>query len=111
MTPADLVEIERIKQLEHRYQRCLDLKRWDEIAECFTAGAVASYSAGKYAFEGRDRIVEFFRLAMGRPSFLSSHRVHEPEIALTGPATARGGSRAPATSACSRRSSRARAGS
>lgn len=41
-------------------------------------------SAGKYAFEGRDRIVGFFRLAMGRPSFLSSHRVHEPEIARTG---------------------------
>ena len=53
MTPADLVEIERITQLKHRYQRCLDLKRWDEIAECFTADAVASYSAGKYAFEGR----------------------------------------------------------
>lgn len=90
MTPADLVEIERIKQLKHRYQRCLDLKRWDEIVHCFTEDAVASYSAGRYAFDGRDRIVEFFRAAMGRPTFLSSHRVHEPEIVLTGPGTARG---------------------
>lgn len=90
MTPADLVEIELIKQLKHRYMRCLDLKRWDEIETCFTVDAVASYSAGKYRFEGRDRIVGFFREAMSRPGFLSSHRAHEPEITLEGPDRARG---------------------
>lgn len=90
MTPDDLVDIEQIKQLKYRYMRCLDQKRWDEVADLFTPDAVASYSAGKYAFEGRDAIVAFFRQAMDRKSFLSSHRVHQPEVVLTSPTTATG---------------------
>jgi len=90
MTPADLVEIELIKRLKYRYMRCLDQKLWDEMAETLTDDAVASYSAGKYEFEGRDAILEFFRQSMGSTSFLSSHRVHHPEIDLTSPTTARG---------------------
>ncbi|MCW5891183.1 MAG: nuclear transport factor 2 family protein [bacterium] len=90
MTPADLVEIELIKRLKYRYMRCLDQKLWDEMADCLTDDAIASYSGGKYAFEGRAAILEFFRQAMGAESFLSSHRVHHPEIDLTGPATATG---------------------
>lgn len=90
MTPADLVEIELIKRLKYKYMRCLDQKRWDEMAECLSADAVASYSGGKYEYEGRDAILEFFRQSMGSTSFLSSHRVHHPEIDLTGAATATG---------------------
>jgi hypothetical protein len=90
MTPADLVEIELIKRLKYRYMRCLDQKLWDEMAETLTDDAVASYSAGKYEFEGKEAILEFFRQSMGSPSFLSSHRVHHPEIDLTGPTTATG---------------------
>lgn len=90
MTPADLVEIELIKRLKYKYMRCLDQKRWDEMADCFTADAVAEYSGGKYTYEGRDAILAFFRAAMGARSFLSSHRVHHPEIDLTGPTTAVG---------------------
>lgn len=84
MTLEDLVDIERIKQLKYRYMRCLDQKKWDEISECFTENAVASYSAGKYHFEGRAKILEFFRASMDRKSFLSSHRVHQPEIRFEG---------------------------
>ncbi len=90
MTPHDLVDLTLIQQLKHKYMRCLDQKRWDEIATCFTADAVASYSAGKYAFDGRDAIVGFFRTAMDRTSFLSSHRVHQPEITLTSATAATG---------------------
>ena len=90
MTVDDLIDIECIKRLKHKYMRCLDQKRWDEIAECFTDDAVASYSAGKYAFDGRQAIIAFFRQAMDRKSFLSSHRVHQPEIVLTGAGTATG---------------------
>jgi hypothetical protein len=90
LTPADLVEIERIKRLKYRYMRCLDQKRWDELATCLTADAECSYSAGRYAFSGRERILAFLRQAMDRPSFLSSHRVHQPEIRLASPSTASG---------------------
>jgi len=91
MTPLDeLREIEAIRQLKYRYMRTLDQKRWDEMAECFAPDASCAYSGGKYAFEGRDRIMQFMRESMDRPSFLSSHRVHHPEIRLTGPDTAAG---------------------
>jgi len=88
MTPEDLVEIELIKRLKYRYVRCLDQKLWDEMATCFTADATCSYSGGKYAFAGRDAILDFLRKSMGAPSFHSSHRVHHPEIERTSPTTA-----------------------
>ena len=90
MTPADLVEIELIKRLKYKYMRCLDQKRWDEMGDCFVDDAVAEYSGGKYTYEGRDAILDFFRAAMGSTSFLSSHRVHHPEIDLTSATTATG---------------------
>ena len=90
MTPEDLVEIESIKQLKYKYMRCVDQKLWDELPECFTPDATAAYSGGKYSYTGRDAIVEFLRTSMGADSFHSSHRVHHPEITLTGPDTATG---------------------
>jgi uncharacterized protein (TIGR02246 family) len=86
----ELREIDAIKRLKYRYMRCLDQKRWAEMADCFTEDATTSYGGGKYAFAGRDAIMRFLVDAMDRPSFLSSHRVHHPEITLTSPTTARG---------------------
>ena len=90
MTPEDLVEFEQIKRLKYAYARCLDLKLWDEIAGLFTADAVAAYSGGGYTFEGRDAIVDFLQRSMGAETFHSSHKMHHPEIELTGPDTATG---------------------
>lgn len=90
MTPDDLVELEQIKRLKYAYARCLDLKCWDEIAGLFTPDAVAAYSGGGYTFEGRDAIVEFLTRSMGAETFHSSHKMHHPEIELTGPDTATG---------------------
>jgi hypothetical protein len=85
MTPEELVEIEAIKRLKYRYIRCLDQKLWDEMESCFTEDATAAYSGGKYSFEGRDAILEFLVRSMGAESFLSCHRVHQPEIDLVAP--------------------------
>jgi len=87
--PVDLHELEAIKRLKYKYLRCLDQKLWDEIGTCFTPDASCSYSGGKYAFDGRDAIVDFLRKAMGAPSFYSSHRVHHPEIEFSSETTAR----------------------
>lgn len=86
----DLHELEAIKRLKYKYLRCLDQKCWDELAECFTEDARSSYGGGRYAFEGRDAIMEFLRRAMGAPSFLSSHRAHHPEIEFSSPTAATG---------------------
>ncbi len=85
-----MLEIEAIKQLKYHYMRCIDQKRWKEIGDCFTEDATCSYSGGRYAFEGRDPIVRFLVESMDRPSFLSSHRVHHPEIELVDEGSATG---------------------
>lgn len=84
LTPDLLVEMERIKRLKYAYFRCLDQKRWAEMRELFVEDATAAYSGGKYHYEGRDRIVEFMETNMNRDAFHTSHRVHHPEITITG---------------------------
>jgi hypothetical protein len=85
-----VTEIEAIKRLKYRYLRCLDLKLWDELETTLTPDATARYSDGRYAFEGRDAIMAFLRKSMDSPTFHSSHSVNQPEIELTGPASATG---------------------
>lgn len=84
LTPEDLVDIEEIKRVKYAYLRCLDTKDWDAIAELLAPDATAAYSGGRYTYRGRDEIVEFLRRNMGRDEFHSSHRVHQPEIAVDG---------------------------
>jgi hypothetical protein len=84
-----LIELEAIKRLKYRYMRCIDQKLWDEIVECFTDDATVAYDGGRHSTSGRAQVVEFLRRSMGGRKF-TSHRVHQPEIDLTGPDTATG---------------------
>jgi hypothetical protein len=86
---TDLAEFEAIKRLKYRYLRCLDLKLWDELAECLAPDVRATYADGRYAFEGRERVLEFLRTRLG-PERITSHHVHQPEIELLAPDRARG---------------------
>ena len=86
----DLQEIEAIKRLKYKYFRCLDTKRWDEMRECFTEDATSAYSSGKYSFQGRENILKFLIDAMDRPTVLSAHHGHHPEIEITSATTAVG---------------------
>jgi hypothetical protein len=90
VTPEQLVEIEAIKRLKYKYLRCVDQKEWAELEECFVPDATTSYGGGTYSQTGRDAIMAFLRKSMGDETFLSSHRVHHPEIELTSPTTATG---------------------
>jgi hypothetical protein len=85
-----LLETEAIKQLKYRYMRSIDEKLWDQMADCFVEDATCSYSGGKYAYQGRDAIMKFLTESMDRDSFLSSHRVHHPEIEFSSETTATG---------------------
>ena len=90
MTPDDLVEIEQIRQLKYRYVRFIDTKRWDDLTLLFTPDATASYGGGATECAGREAIMEFLVTSMADESMLTSHKVHQPEITLTGPTTATG---------------------
>ena len=85
-----LLEIEAIKRLKARYQRCLDTKDWSGLEDLFAEDARSVYSGGKYAFEGRDAILEFLSGALGSPDVQTMHHAHTPEIDLTSETTARG---------------------
>jgi uncharacterized protein (TIGR02246 family) len=90
MTPDDLVEIAQIHQLKYRYVRCIDTKAWDELAGLFTDDATAAYGGGATTLSGRPAIMEFLTTSMASETMLTSHKVHQPEITLTGPGAATG---------------------
>ena len=82
-------EIESIRQLKYRYFRYLDSKLWDPLKELFVPEAVSSYAGGRYAFEGRDAILEFLIDSLG-PTMITMHHGHHPEIQLTSESVATG---------------------
>ncbi len=86
----DLEQIELIKRLKYKYLRALDQKDWTELAECFTEDAVTNYDSGTYSFEGKENIINFLKKFMDRPTQVTQHQVHHPEIDLTSDTTAKG---------------------
>lgn len=84
------MDIEDIKRLKYAYLRCLDTKRWDELAATFTEDATAAYDSGRYSYTGRDAIMEFLRGALDNPKIVSMHHAHHPEIELIDSSNARG---------------------
>ena len=89
MTPEQLVEVERIKQLKARYFRLMDTKKWDEWAQVFTEDASLKWGPndGDVA-ETREGIVK------GVSGFLreatTCHHGHMPEIEIDAPDRAHG---------------------
>ena len=86
----DLYEIELIKKLKYRYMRVLDLNQWDELADCFTEDAGTDYDSGKYSFQGKKNIIDFLRQFMDRPTQITRHNAHHPEIDVTSDTIATG---------------------
>ena len=74
-------DVEAIRQLKYRYFRTLDLKQWDDFAECLTPDATGSYE--ELTFGNRDDLVSYMRDNMG-PGLISMHHGHHPEITVNG---------------------------
>lgn len=87
---TDLEQIELIKRLKYKYMRALDLNNWAELAECFTEDADSNYDSGNYSFSGRDNIIDFLKQFMDRPTQVTQHHAHHPEIDITSDTTAKG---------------------
>jgi hypothetical protein len=86
-----LVEIEALKQLKARYCRLLDAKDWAAWRQIFTDDFVSDTSkAGGKVIEGADDFVAFTRGNLEKPTQVTAHQVHAPEIELTSATTARG---------------------
>jgi uncharacterized protein (TIGR02246 family) len=88
---AALREIESIKRLKARYCRLLDAKDWEAWREIFADDLVSDTSkAGGKVIHGADEFVAFTRKTLKKPSQVTAHQVHAPEIELTSETTARG---------------------
>lgn len=86
-----LLEIEAIKRLKARYCRLLDGKDWQAWRQLFTDDFVSDTSnAGGKVIEGADEFVAFTRRNLRKPSQVTAHQVHAPEIELTSATTANG---------------------
>jgi len=79
-----LLDVESIKQTKYAYLRCIDQKDFAGLGDLLAEDATAAYSGGRYLYEGRAAIVGFIETNMSRTTMLSSHRVQQPEITVTG---------------------------
>jgi hypothetical protein len=83
----DLAVLEDIRQLKYRYLRFVDQKRWDEMADVFTADATVDYGTRAYGkplkLAGRDEIIAFFRDNLV-PEIITVHAAGQPEITVDG---------------------------
>lgn len=77
-----LEDIEAIRQLQAKYQRCLDTRDFDGIAECFTDDAQSAYGNGTMSYDGKEAILGFLRRVMTR-HIPSTHLIHGGEIDVT----------------------------
>jgi SnoaL-like domain len=88
---STLMEIELLKQLKARYCRLLDTKDWTAWRGIFADDFLSDTSeAGGKVIEGADEFVAFLRKTLGKPSQVTAHQVHAPELELTSDTTARG---------------------
>jgi hypothetical protein len=83
----DLIALEEIRRLKHRYLRCVDLKLWDEFGDTLTEDAVADYGTRvlgePLSLTGRDAIVDYMRTNLG-PGMITVHFAAQPEIDVDG---------------------------
>jgi hypothetical protein len=87
-----LLDIEAIKTLKHRYIRFMTQSRWDELEALLTPDIRTSYSDGKYVFEDRASLLAFLRGShdLETTPVLGFWHVTMPEITLEDPDRARG---------------------
>lgn len=83
-----LEDIESIRYLQSKYQRCLDCRDFDGLGECFDVDAIATYDSGKMSYNGKDNIISFLSKVMklSRPS---AHLIHGGEIDILTSTTAK----------------------
>lgn len=84
------LEIEQIRQLKYRYFRAIDCHDWALLASCLADDVTTALDSGKYSFSGREDFIAGLREMMDRPTLLSKHHGHHPEIELVAADRARG---------------------
>ncbi|MBQ0155257.1 MAG: nuclear transport factor 2 family protein [Bacteroidales bacterium] len=74
-----LEDIEAIRQLQAKYQRCLDTRDWDGVGECFADDVVSAYGNGSMSYDGKENVLGFLKKVMTK-HIPSTHLIHGGEI-------------------------------
>lgn len=80
---ASVDDVAALERLKYRYFRTLDLKQWDDFADCFVPEATGDYAG--LAFADREALVGYMRENLG-PGLITMHTAHHPEIDVAGDA-------------------------
>lgn len=88
LNASQLVDLEQIKQLKARYCRFIDQKQWDRLATLFAPGT--RFDGFGSAPPGSDAAAFIAGISKRLANVIAIHHCHMPEIAFTGPDTARG---------------------
>lgn len=84
-----LEDNEAIRQLQAKYQRCLDTRDFDGIASCFTNDVVSSYGNGNMSYNGKEAVMQFLCKVMTL-DMPSTHLIHGGEISFSDNSHAQG---------------------
>ncbi len=74
-----LEDIEAIRYLQAKYQRCVDCRDFNVIAQLFTDEVVSSYGNGEMTYNGKENVIKFLMGAMNI-DMPSAHMIHGGEI-------------------------------
>jgi hypothetical protein len=81
---------EEIRELRHKYWRCMRDRLADEIMDCFIENAELEFGHG-ITLQGKKAIGDFYRGLMGsKDGAKQIPQGHNPEIEMTGGTTAKG---------------------
>ncbi len=83
-----LEDIEAIRYLQAKYQRCVDARDFNGIAECFSDDVVSAYGNGEMSFNGKDNVIGFLMKSMTL-DMPSAHMIHGGEIDIIDGANAK----------------------
>jgi hypothetical protein len=86
-----LSDLEEIKQLKHRYFRCIDTANEAELITLFMPDVTIDLRGGGYRakLQGAQNMVDFIGSAFNS-DVIAQHHGHCPEIGFTGPDSAEG---------------------
>ena len=90
-TLQQLSDLEEIRQLKHRYFRCIDTGNEAELAEILAEDVTIDYRGGGYRVQvsGKADMINFIASSFNS-DVVAMHHGHSPEIRFTGPDPATG---------------------
>lgn len=82
-----LEDVESIRDLQAKYQRCLDTRDFDGIADCFSETVTSAYGNGKMSYQGKEQVLKFLCRVMTL-DMPSTHLIHGGEVDVVEPTRA-----------------------